>query len=357
MDEKDVKREPIITQALTEQQRFMPVMSLETAIDRRETIARAINKLMKEGHDYGKIAGDKDMLYQPGAQKLDSLFGLVPQFEIVNSDEDWLGDRHKGEPFFRYLTKCRLYRGEYLMAEAMGECNSWEVKYRWRNTNRVCPKCGEETIFKSKKQDEGWFCWIKKGGCGAKFADNDESIISQQAGRKPNPDIFDQVNTILKISLKRAHTSCTINATSASEFFTPDDYGHDGRKESPDLPYEPNPTEPSPTETPEEFNKSIAAFEELRIAEEVKKRVLDRYQFNRPGEIRDLNLRRQIYKEMLDEAKKPRVLTLADLAPEVQESYLEGMRVNYGMNKAQAEAELALLNSAEDAIRHAYKQA
>jgi hypothetical protein len=48
------------------------------------------------------------------------------------------------------------------------------------------------------------------------------AIESQQAGRKANPDAADVVNTVLKMAYKRAKVATTINATSASEFFTQD---------------------------------------------------------------------------------------------------------------------------------------
>jgi hypothetical protein len=41
-------------------------------------------------------------------------------------------------------------------------------------------------------------------------------------GRRINPDMADVVNTVLKMAQKRAKVSTTINAISASEFFTQD---------------------------------------------------------------------------------------------------------------------------------------
>lgn len=38
-----------------EQWRFMPVMSIDKALERRQTIVQATQKLMREGVDYGKI--------------------------------------------------------------------------------------------------------------------------------------------------------------------------------------------------------------------------------------------------------------------------------------------------------------
>ena len=209
-------------QAEAERARFLPVMSMPMALERRNTVLTAIQKLMREGEDYGAIpgAGQKKCLLQPGAQKLDNIFGLVPTYQVVDKDLDWTGERHGGEAFFHYEVRCVLMRGDFQMGEGLGQCSSWESKYRWRKSERMCPKCQQENIRKSK--DGGWYCWQKTGGCGATFKAGDATIEGQQTGRKPNPDIHDQVNTILKMAEKRAHLLATINATSASEFLTQD---------------------------------------------------------------------------------------------------------------------------------------
>ncbi len=220
----DVMILPDDKQQSAEVQRFMPIMSMATAMDRRDIIVNAVSKLMKAGHDYGTVPGvTKNVLLLPGAQKLDNLFGLVPRFDIVSQTEDWTGEHHGNEPFFKYIVKCQLWRGDFLMGEAIGSCSSWEVKYRWRKGERKCPKCGNAAIIKGKEQyGGGWLCFAKKGGCGAKFLTGDPAIEGQEVGRKLNDEICDQVNTILKMAEKRAHLSATTNATSASEFFTVD---------------------------------------------------------------------------------------------------------------------------------------
>ena len=214
-----------------EEWRFMPVMSIDKALERRRIIVDATKQLMHEGVDYGKIPGTesggkpgRDVLLQPGADKLCNLFGLVIRYEVTKCIEDWTGVDHDGVPFFFYETKGRAYRQigetEYLMGEGMGSCNAWESKYRWRNAERICPSCSKPNIRKSR--DAGWYCWAKTGGCGATFKDGDQRIEGQAMGRKVNSDLADVVNTVLKMALKRAKVSTTINATSASEFFTQD---------------------------------------------------------------------------------------------------------------------------------------
>ena len=205
----------------TELARFMPVMDIEQAIARRDLIVRAMKSLMKEGVDYGKIPGtDKPALLQPGADKLCNLFGLTLQYDFWEKEEDWRGERHGGEPFFYYQVRARVYRGDFLLGEGVGSCSSWETKYRWRKAERTCPMCGKANIRKSR--EGGWYCWRKTEGCGTVFQDGDLTIEGQETGRKRNPDIFDAVNTILKMAYKRCKISGTINATSAAEFFTQD---------------------------------------------------------------------------------------------------------------------------------------
>lgn len=208
--------------AEVERARFLPIMNMTIALERRESIKAAFQKLMVDAVDYGTVpgTGSKPTLLQPGAQKLDNLFGMVPRFVIEDKEEDWSGERHGGEPFFRYLIKCQVFRGDFVMGEAVGECNSWESKYRWRTAKPKCPNCGQETVIWTRQ--ENYWCNKHKGGCGVGFKADDERITSQKTGRIPNPEIFDQVNTLIKIAQKRAHVAATINATSASEFFTQD---------------------------------------------------------------------------------------------------------------------------------------
>lgn len=179
-----------------------------------------VQKHMKIGTDYGKVPNtDKLTLLKPGAEKLCRFFGLSASFELVEYRQDFTGKEHSGEPFFYYWYRCSLRYGEQLIAQSDGSCNSWEKKYRYRESKPVCPKCSEATIRKSEKE---FYCWLKIGGCGARFAPNYEAIASQKVGQVANAEIFDQVNTLQKMAQKRALIGAVLLATSASEFFTQD---------------------------------------------------------------------------------------------------------------------------------------
>jgi predicted RNA-binding Zn-ribbon protein involved in translation (DUF1610 family) len=210
--------------APVDRSQFMPAMSIELAVERYNTITEFVSRVLRRDVDYGMIPGtDKLTLLKPGAEKLTTFFGLSTRFQLIERIEDWTGEDHDGEPFFYYLYRCQLYRGELLIAESDASCNSRETKYRYREAQRVCPECGQAAIIKGKEEyGGGYLCFRKKGGCGAKFLVGDQAIESQQVGRVPNPDIADQVNTIQKMGQKRAIVGACLLAVNASEFFTQD---------------------------------------------------------------------------------------------------------------------------------------
>jgi hypothetical protein len=201
-----------------------PAVTVQKALQAYQAKKELIDGIMKQGVDFGVIPGSsKPTLLKAGAEKATSFFGLSPRFKDAGIVEDWTGDQHNGEPFFYYRRTCELWRGDHLVASVDGSCNSWEKKYRYRGGERVCPNCGKPTIIKGKEEyGGGWLCFAKKGGCGQKFGDKDQSIIGQEVGQIKNVDIADQVNTLLKMADKRALVAATLIATGLSEYFTQD---------------------------------------------------------------------------------------------------------------------------------------
>lgn len=204
---------------------FQPVMSIEEAVAHRKLMVQFVKEIMVEGLDFGIVPGtsnEKPTLFKPGAEKLVNFFGLETEYITIREVMDMTGVDHGDELFYYVGYRCVLTKNKVRLGLAEGSCNSWESKYRYRMQNRVCPFCGQETILKSKHDDEGWFCWKKRGGCGATFDADNYQIIDQRVGRVPNPDIADSINAIQKIGQKRALVSAVLLATSASEFFVPD---------------------------------------------------------------------------------------------------------------------------------------
>jgi hypothetical protein len=259
------------------QSSIVSVRSEQQAIDAVKIIANIVSTLrhdvLKPDMDYGVIpgTGSKPTLLLPGMEKLMRALNAVPEYieRCVIRDYD--------KPLFHYEYECRLVDADTGLSipggRGLGMCTSHESAFRWRKTERVCPTCGKSTIIKGKEEyGGGWVCFNKKGGCGAKFKEGDKSIEDQAAGRIENPDIFDQVNAILKRAKKRALGDAVKGAANVSEFFTVDledmvyhdDIVVEGTATHVMLPA--TTTEP-PAKTPEQVEAERKA-EELKVAQQ-----------------------------------------------------------------------------------------
>lgn len=194
-----------------------PELSVVDLVARVTKVREVQQQVMIEGHHYGKIPGvDKPTLYKPGAEILGMTFRLDPQFDAH--------ERREGE-HREFIVTCTLYHAPTgtRLGSGLGSCSTRESKYAWRKGERKCPQCDKPAIIKGKKEyGGGWICFNKKGGCGAKFKDGDESIEAQSTDRVPNPDIADMYNTVLKMAVKRAHVAAILFVTCASDIFTQD---------------------------------------------------------------------------------------------------------------------------------------
>ncbi len=203
------------------------LVSPERAKAQLRQMQSVVRDVMIEGEHYGIIPGTSKLtLLKPGAELLNNMYGyLLDSVEIVERTEQWeVPVTETSFPLFRYITRCTLKdRDGVTISTGVGEANSYESKYHWRLANRRCPRCGKETIIKGKVDfGGGWVCFKSKGGCGARFRDGDEQIESQKAGRVPNENIYDQVNTLLKMAKKRSYVDACLSATRTSGIFTQD---------------------------------------------------------------------------------------------------------------------------------------
>lgn len=213
--------------AVTQQQDLYiaPVVGLDDALDKFKTVRDYTAKCLVKDVDYGTVPGvSKPSLLKPGAEKIGSLFGLSPKFECIDRVLNFTGEGNPdNEPFFYFEYRCSLYKGDHFVGSCDASCNSWEKKYRYRKAEIKCPKCGKNTIIKGKKEyGGGWICFAKKGGCGAKFADNDSQIVNQKTGDVKNMDTAEQVNTFMKMAQKRAYVGAILIACNLSEYYTQD---------------------------------------------------------------------------------------------------------------------------------------
>jgi len=203
--------------AVTEVKETAPLTAQEIK-SQVQLIQEVMQAVMQEGYHYGVIPGtEKPTLLKPGAEKLTTTFRLAP---LIHVEARELGNGHR-----EYQVRCTLVHipTARVYGEGVGSCSTLESRYRYRNADRTCPYCGRSTIIKGRAEyGGGWLCFQRKGGCGAKFADQDPSIVSQAAGRVENTDLADTYNTVLKMAKKRALVDATLTATAASDIFTQD---------------------------------------------------------------------------------------------------------------------------------------
>jgi hypothetical protein len=204
------------------------VLTIDQMRDLAQTKQQFFEQVMKRDLHYGSLGNNaKPTLLKPGAELLLSSMGLYAElvdaeFPIRNYDSG-----PDSEAIILYRRDCLVYRQEgaarILVARAEGTCSTRETQYRYREMKRSCPICKSASIIKGKEEyGGGWVCWIKRGGCDAKFQTGDASIEIQRVGREINPDIADLENTIEKIADKRALVAATLLATGCSDLFTQD---------------------------------------------------------------------------------------------------------------------------------------
>lgn len=183
-----------------EPQESIALPSLDiAALERRiASIDRVIGDLMTQDIHYGQAfpGADRHSLLQPGAELIVEAFGLVPRPKITVTDEGG-GHRH-------YLCEGGLYTAHGgLVGEMSAECSTLEPKYRYRWKRHACPNCRQETLLKNKEAGKGWFCWRKKGGCGATFKDGDPAIEDQELGKVEYEDPAEYYHTCRMMAQKR----------------------------------------------------------------------------------------------------------------------------------------------------------
>lgn len=245
-------------------------------------IRQVMHECMTEGQDFGKVpgCGDKPGLFQPGAQKLSMMFQLCP--EVQKEEITDYPNFHRG-----YRLVVRVTNGSKF-ADGVGECSTMESKYRYRNGSLKCPECGKESVLKSKNPGDGYFCWAKKGGCGAKFALDDEGITGQSTGKVENENPADHWNTARKMAFKRGFVHAIINATNTSELWSqdledlaangvvrdnPEDLAPQRRPEAPRATPRQQPRQEPPTSQPERqqeapsdgLNREEVLFENYKV--------------------------------------------------------------------------------------------
>lgn len=173
-------------------------------------LRKYVSQNLIENIDYGLIdgCGNKKVLFKAGAEKLVRLFKLRPTFELIDSIIDYDKD------LFHYHYRCSLYRFAELVGQCDGIASSRESKFS--KTLLTCPDCAKEnTLMKSKYKEGYHWCSKNKGGCG-------NNILSSSLDFGNDTFNYNTINTLCKMSQKRALVGAVLIVCGASDYFTQD---------------------------------------------------------------------------------------------------------------------------------------
>lgn len=171
---------------------------LKAVLDDIRRFQRQMHMELVEGQDYGVIpgTGSKPTLYLPGAQKVTKALLLREHYEEMEIVSDW--DRS----LFAYSYRCLLtdIATGVVVAEGVGECNSYESKYRYRWVfERELPLGMDASTLTTRSTRNGGIMY-----------------------RLQNDDMASQRNTIMKMAAKRSLVAAALSAGRLSEIFTQD---------------------------------------------------------------------------------------------------------------------------------------
>ncbi len=169
------------------------IQHVQTTMNKITQFQKVIQNTLHQNHDYGIIPGtDKPTLLKPGAEKILMMMGLRSEFEIVDSTRNF----EKG--FFQYQVRCKLLKGDILITEGLGSCNTRERKYL-----KMDPYTMDNTVLKMAKKRAMVDAALLVASLSDVFTQDIEDIdlSGQQTGGKRY--YTDQDGTISKAQAKR----------------------------------------------------------------------------------------------------------------------------------------------------------
>ncbi|MBZ4662805.1 MAG: hypothetical protein JG776_487 [Caloramator sp.] len=214
------------------------IQQVQNTMQKITQFQKVIQQTLHQNHDFGVVPGSaKPTLLKPGAEKILMMMGLRSEFEIVDSTRDFENG------FFQYQVRCKLFKGDTLITEGLGACNTREKKYR-------------------------------------------------------NQDAFTLDNTVLKMAKKRALVDATLLVASLSDIFTQD---------LEDLDLEGNTVVNVKTTFDDDKTISKAQARRLYALSngnaELCKRVIEKYGYKKSDDIKLIDYEK-IAKEIEEEANK-----------------------------------------------------
>ncbi len=166
-----------------------------------ELTHKFFREVMISGQDYGIIQGtDKPTLLKPGAEKLSEFYGYAPTIRQIEEEKDIQTGFYRARVTVSLVHK----RTGVIIADGVGEANTYEGRYRYRWVPEWKLPKGIDTSSLVSEQRKN-----KKGE-------------TYMVYRLENEDPWTLWNTVLKMAKKRALVDAVLSATRSSGIFTQD---------------------------------------------------------------------------------------------------------------------------------------
>jgi hypothetical protein len=212
-------------------------MTATEVLNQNKRIRDIVEMVMKPNVHYGSVPGiPKPFLQKPGAEVLAMTFRLIPRY---TTKERVIEGGH-----VIYTVKCVLHHiSGTRVGEGVGAGSTQEKKYRYRtefiSTGVDVPPAWwdqkkMENLPKIVKNQGGKLLSpevIKKDKLTLSYGKDNGKWKIGYIKRIENPDIADQINTVLKMAKKRALVDAVITVFGLSDMFTQDKDALTGEKE------------------------------------------------------------------------------------------------------------------------------
>ncbi len=202
------------------------VAQVEATMRKISQFQQVIQNTLHQNHDYGIIPGtDKPTLLKPGAEKILMMMGLRSEFEIVDSTRDF----EKG--FFQYQVRCKLLKGDTVITEGLGACNTREKKYL-----KMDPYTMDNTVLKMAKKRALIDATLLVASLSDIFTQDLEDMDINGQAAEMQKVYTDQDGTISKAQAKRMFALANGNAEIVRQVIN--EYGYEKSEQVKKIEYD-----------------------------------------------------------------------------------------------------------------------
>ena len=202
------------------------VAQVEATMRKISQFQQVIQNTLHQNHDYGIIPGtNKPTLLKPGAEKILMMMGLCSEFEIVDSTRDF----EKG--FFQYQVRCKLLKGDTVITEGLGACNTRENKYL-----KMDPYTIDNTVLKMAKKRSLIDATLLVASLSDIFTQDLEDMDINGQAAEMQKVYTDQDGTISKAQAKRMFALAKGNAEIVRQVIN--EYGYEKSEQVKKIEYD-----------------------------------------------------------------------------------------------------------------------